>query len=167
MDNNQSRNGKKILVVDDELDILETLEELLEDDFTVDCASSFEEAVAFLKNNTYSVAILDIMGVRGYDLLEATHTLGIPTLMLTAHALSPDNLKKSIEQGADAYIPKDKMVDIAMYVEDVLISRKDKGKPKFKWYARLKPRFNEFFGKGWKDPEREFWDTFEQKYIEA
>ena len=63
--------------------------------------------------------------------------------------------------------PKDKMVDIAMYVEDVLISHKDKGKPNFKWYARLKPRFNEFFGKGWKDPEREFWDTFEQKHIEA
>ena len=163
---NQTLKEKRILVVDDEPDILESLEELLEDEFIVDAASSFEEAVSFLKNNTYNVAVLDIMGVRGYDLLEATSALGVPTLMLTAHALSPDNLKKSIELGADAYIPKDKMVDISLYVEDVLISRKDKKKTNFKWYARLRPLFNDFFGEGWRDPEKEFWDDFDKKYAE-
>lgn len=163
---NQTVKEKRILVVDDEPDILESLEELLEDEFIVDAASSFEEAVSFLKNNTYNVAVLDIMGVRGYDLLEATSALGVPTLMLTAHALSPDNLKKSIELGADAYIPKDKMVDISLYVEDVLISRQDKKKTNFKWYARLRPLFNDFFGEGWRDPEKEFWDDFDKKYAE-
>jgi DNA-binding response OmpR family regulator len=166
MDNNRLQNGQKILVVDDEIDILETLEELLEDMFTVDTAASFEQAVAYLKNSTYHVAVLDIMGVRGYDLLEATHALGIPTLMLTAHALSPDNLKKSIELGADAYIPKDKMVDIALYVEDVLSSRQNKRKTKFTWFSRLQPLFNEFFGEGWTDPEKDFWERFEQKFAE-
>ena len=166
MENNQTLNDKRILVVDDEPDILETLEELLEDMFIVDPASSFEEAVSFLKNNTYDVAILDIMGVRGYDILDATHALGIPTLMLTAHALSPDNLKKSIELGADAYIPKDKMVDISMYVEDVLISRQDKRKNNFKWYTKLRPLFDEFFGEGLKDPEKRFWDEFDKKHLE-
>jgi len=107
-----------------------------------------------LKNNTYDVAILDIMGVRGYDLLEVTHALGITTLMLTAHALSPDNLKKSIELGADAYIPKDKMVDISLYVEDILISRQNKRKNNFKLYAGLMPLFDKFFGEGWKGPEK-------------
>ena len=165
MENNQTLNDKRILVVDDEPDILETLEELLEDMFMVDPASSFEKAVSFLKNNTYDVAILDIMGVRGYDLLEATHALGIPTLMLTAHALSADNLKKSIELGADAYIPKDKMVDISMYVEDVLMSRQNK-KKNFKWYAGMMPFFDKFFGEGWKDPEKEFWDAFDKKHVE-
>ena len=166
MEKNQTLNDKRILVVDDEADILETLEELLEDMFVVDPASSFEEAVSFLKNNTYDVAILDIMGVRGYDILDATHALGIPTLMLTAHALSPDNLKKSIELGADAYIPKDKMVDIVLYVEDVLLSRQDKRKNNFKWYTKLRPLFDEFFGEGWKDPEKQFWDAFDKKYLE-
>ena len=166
MENNQTLNDKRILVVDDEPDILETLEELLEDMFMVDPASSFEEAVSFLKNNTYDVAILDIMGVRGYDLLEATHTLGIPTLMLTAHALSPDNLKKSIELGADAYIPKDKMVDISLYVEDVLISRQNEKKTNFKWYVKFMPLFDKFFGEGWKDPENKFWNEFDKKYAE-
>ena len=166
MENKQTLNNKKILIVDDEIDILESLEDLLDDMFMVDSASSFEEAVACLKNNTYDVAILDIMGVRGYDLLEATHALGIPTLMLTAHALSPDNLKKSIERGADAYIPKDKMVDISMYVEDVLMSRQNKRKKNFKWYAGMMPLFDKFFGEGWRNPEKEFWDEFDKKHIE-
>ena len=166
MENTQTLNDKKILVVDDEPDVVESLEELLEDTFLVDTASSFEEAVACLKNNTYDAAVLDIMGVSGYDLLEATYTLGIPTLMLTAHALSPDNLKKSIELGADAYIPKDKMVDISMYVEDVLISRQDKKKDNFKWYVKFMPLFDKFFGEGWKDPEKEFWDEFDKKHAE-
>ena len=166
MENKQTLNNKKILIVDDEIDILESLEDLLDDMFMVDSASSFEEAVACLKDNTYDVAILDIMGVRGYDLLEATHALGIPTLMLTAHALSPDNLKKSIERGADAYIPKDKMVDISMYVEDVLMSRPNKRKKNFKWYAGMMPLFDKFFGEGWKDPEKEFWEEFDKKHVE-
>jgi DNA-binding response OmpR family regulator len=166
MENKQTLNDKKVLIVDDELDTIESLEELLEDTFMVDSASSFEEAVACLKNNTYDAAILDIMGVRGYDLLEATHTLGIPTLMLTAHALSPDNLKKSIEMGADAYIPKNKMVDISMYLEDVLISRQDKKKNNFKWYTKFIPLFDKLFGEGWKDPEKEFWDEFDKKHVE-
>jgi DNA-binding response OmpR family regulator len=166
VENKQTLDDKKVLIVDDELDTIESLEELLEDTFIVDSASSFEEAVSCLKNNTYDAAILDIMGVRGYDLLEATHTLGIPTLMLTAHALSPDNLKKSIEMGADAYIPKHKMVDISMYLEDVLISRQDKKKNNFKWYTRFIPLFDKLFGEGWKDPEKEFWDEFDKKHVE-
>ena len=166
MENKQTLNDKKVLIVDDELDTIESLEELLEDTFIVNSASSFEEAVSCLKNNTYDAAILDIMGVRGYDLLEATQTLGIPTLMLTAHALSPDNLKKSIEMGADAYIPKHKMVDISMYLEDVLISRQDKKKNNFKWYAKFIPLFDKLFGEGWKDPEKEFWDEFDKKHVE-
>ena len=151
-------------MVDDEIDVLETLEELLEDMFTVDIASSFEEAVSCLKNNKYDAAILDIMGVSGYDLLGATHALGIPTLMLTAHALTPDNLKKSIEMGADAYIPKDKMVDTGLYVQDVLTSRQDGRKTNFKWYYRLGPLFDEIFGDGWKDPETKFWEEFDKKH---
>jgi len=166
MENKQTLNDKKVLIVDDELDTIESLEELLEDTFIVNSASSFEEAVSCLKNNTYDAAILDIMGVRGYDLLEATQTLGIPTLMLTAHALSPDNLKKSIEMGADAYIPKHKMVDISMYLEDVLISRQDKKKNNFKWYTKFIPLFDKLFGEGWKDPEKEFWDEFDKKHVE-
>ena len=165
MENTNTVEEKKALVVDDEIDVLESLEELLEDDFMVDTASSFEEAVSCLKKATYDVAILDIMGVRGYVLLEATKKKQIPTLMLTAHAFSPDNLKKSIELGADAYIPKDKMVDITLYVDDVLASRKNRKNGGGKWYEMLQPIYNGIFGDGWKKKEEDFWEKFDKKYL--
>jgi len=164
MEQDRIAEDRKMLVVDDEIDVLESLEELLEDDFIVDTASSFEEAVSCLKKQTYDVAIFDIMGVRGYALLEASKAKNIPTLMLTAHAFSPDNLKKSIELGADAYIPKDKMVDIAIYVDDVLTAHKKKD-PGGKWYAKLTPLYDEIFGSGWKDAEKDFWEEFDKKYL--
>ena len=155
--------GKSILAVDDEEDILETIEDILED-AQVDLALDYETASEKIRKNQYDLAILDIMGVNGIKLLEEAVARGIPTVMLTAHALTPDNLKKSIEMGADAYIPKDKMVDICLYVEDVLISRQDRRKTNFKWYYRLGPLFDEIFGDGWKDPEAKFWQEFDKKH---
>ncbi len=162
MDNINNEIVQKILIVDDEVDILETLEELL-DMFNVETASSFEDAVSCLKTNTYDIAVLDIMGVRGYDLLEATKKLRIPTLMITAHALSPANLEKSIKLGADAYIPKDKLVDITLYIEDVIAARQKEDKIGAPWLSRLTPFFNNLFGQDWKESEKEFWDEFDKK----
>ncbi|MBU1341441.1 MAG: response regulator [Proteobacteria bacterium] len=166
MDNQSILENKKVLVVDDEPDILETLEELLYM-CSVDMASTFEEAVTFLKNNTYDVAILDIMGVKGYDLLEVTNTMGIPSLMLTAHALTPDNLKQSIEMGADAYVPKEKLVDISLYVADVLNARKEGKKNNVTWFSLLKPVFDRLFGEGWRKKDRNFWDEFDAKQMSS
>ena len=154
--------NKRVLLVDDEPDILETLEELLPN-CIVDAASSFESAVVFLKNNPYDAAILDIMGVRGYSLLEITHKLNIPSIMLTAHALTPDNLKKSIEQGADAYVPKDKLVDISLFLADVLLARQQGKKAHVTWFSLLKPVFDKLFGEGWRKSDQEFWDEFDTR----
>lgn len=154
--------NKKILAVDDEPDILETLEELLYM-CSVDTASSFEQAVTCLKNNTYDAAVLDIMGVKGYDLLKITNKIDIPCLMLTAHALTPDNLKHSIEKGADAFVPKDKLADISLYLADVLTARKEGKNARITWFPFLKPVFDRLFGKEWRNEYKEFWDEFEKK----
>jgi CheY-like chemotaxis protein len=166
MDSHSILENKKILVVDDEPDILETLEELLYM-CHVDKAAKFEDAVALLKTNSYDIAILDIMGVKGYDLLGLTSSLDIPALMLTAHALTPDNLKQSIEQGADAYVPKDKLVDISMYVADVLTARKEGKKAHVTWFSLLKPIFDRLFGEGWRRKDKKFWDDFDEKQLSA
>jgi len=155
--------NKKVLVVDDEPDILETLEELLYM-CSVDTASTFEAAIDFLKTNTYDVAVLDIMGVKGYDLLEATNRMNIPSLMLTAHALTPDNLKQSIEKGADAYVPKDKLADISIFLEDVLTAREKGKKSNIKWFSLLEPMFDKLFGEGWKKTDKDFWNEFDKKH---
>jgi DNA-binding response OmpR family regulator len=152
--------GKRILVVDDEPDVLETLRGLL-GECIVDTASDFETARELLENNTYDAAILDIMGVEGYRLLEDTAKRGIPALMLTAHALSPDHLVESITKGAHAYIPKDKIAEIEVFLKDVLEAQ-SKGQSRLgRWFSRLEPYFEERFGADWKKrPDPAFWRKF-------
>jgi len=156
-------DGKRILIVDDEPDILETLVEILYM-CLVDSAPNFETAQKFLNKNKYDLAILDIMGVRGYELLEIANERDIPALMLTAHAVSPDNLVKSIKGGAQSYIPKDKISEIAVYITDILEPREKGGKRGADWFEKLEPYFDKKFGEGWKEKDREFWDVYDRKY---
>jgi DNA-binding response OmpR family regulator len=97
-------NNKRLLAVDDEPDVLETLEEQLSDfeNLIFDKATDYDMGYQLVRSWTYDLVILDIMGVRGFDLLNAAVHLGFPTVMLTAHALSVETLKKSIEMGARA-----------------------------------------------------------------
>jgi len=156
--------GKRVLIVDDEPDILETLEDLL-DMCLIDKAPSFETARKFLDKGSYDVAVLDIMGVRGYDLLELAGSKGVPALMLTAHALNPDSLVKSVKGGARAYVPKDKITDIAAYLTDILQASARGAKRPGTWFARLKPFFDKKFGPGWREKDRAFWDEFDRGFV--
>lgn len=154
---------RRILVVDDEPDILETIEELL-DMCTLETADSFESAKKQIENKPYDLAILDIMGVNGYDILALAREKDVPALMLTAHALTPENLKESIKKGADAYIPKDELANLTGHVADVIKTR-IQGKTGYgTWFAKLKPFFDKSFGSGWQDKDRTFWNSFDDKY---
>ena len=104
MDDLQILKGKRILVVDDEPDILESIVELL-DTCMIDTAQDFQTGEKCLGEFDYDAAILDVMGVDGYKLLKIAKQKGIPTIMLTAHALSPNYLIKSIKEGAHVYLP--------------------------------------------------------------
>jgi len=157
MDIRNALKGKWILVVDDEEDILRTVYELL-DMCKLDTASTYEEAKALLEKNQYHAAILDIMGVRGYDLLDIATRRNIPALMLTAHALTKEDLKKSAERGAAFYAPKDEISNIALYLADVLEARAKKQNSWAKWYERLSGFCDRRFGKNWKDQDPDFWD---------
>ena len=143
--------------MDDEEDILQMVYEFLEM-CKIDTASTYQEGKALLEKNQYHAAILDIMGVRGYDLLDIATRRNIPALMLTAHALSKEDLKKSAERGAAFYAPKDEISNIALYVADVLEARAKKQNPWAKWYERLSGFCDRRFGKNWKDQDPDFWD---------
>ena len=151
-------NGKRILAVDDEPDVLETLEDLLGDydGLVLDKAINYESGYHLIRSWTYDLVILDIMGVRGYDLLNAAVHLDIPAVMLTAHALSAESLKQSIEMGARAYIPKEKMMDIAPFLEDVLTLEHQSALQRL--FERLGSFFNKRFGSRWKEDEKDFWE---------
>jgi response regulator RpfG family c-di-GMP phosphodiesterase len=155
--------GKRILIVDDEPDIVETLEEML-DMCLIDTAPNFETAKKFLDKYTYDLAILDIMGVKGYDLLTLTTQKGIPALMLTAHALSPEHLVKSIKGGAKSYIPKEKIADIPPFVRYILEAHIGGIEKDSTWFARLRPFFDKKFGPEWRRKNEEFWKEFDETY---
>jgi DNA-binding NtrC family response regulator len=150
--------GKRVLIVDDEEDILDSLTEFL-DVCKIDRASSFVEARELLEHHFYHVAVLDIMGVQGYDLLEVANKKGIPVLILTAHALSKENLRKSFEEGASYYVPKDEIDKIDVFVADIIEAREKKRNVWAKWYERLSGFCDRRFGTNWKDEDPEFWNS--------
>jgi len=151
-------NDKRILAVDDEIDVLETLEDLLDDypGLILDTATDYDSGYHLLRSWTYDAVILDIMGVRGYDLLNAAVHLGFPTVMLTAHAFSSKDLKHSITLGARAYIPKERMTEMPAFLEDV-ISLGHRSSLK-KMFQRLGGLFDKRFGSRWMEDEKTFWD---------
>jgi DNA-binding NtrC family response regulator len=124
--------GKVILIVDDEPDILDSLKELL-----------------------------DIMGVNGLELMELTYEIGIPALILTAHALSSKNFVKALRGGAYAYIPKHEMTNIADFLaemieaSEIMKAKETSRERPNKWFKKLTSCFDKAFGLSWKDKHKE------------
>jgi DNA-binding NtrC family response regulator len=152
-------NGKKVLLVDDEPDVLETLEELL-DQCKLKTASNFEEAKALLETESFDIAVLDIMGVDGYKLLDIAKERKIIPVMLTAHALSPDHTMRSYKRGAALYVPKDKIADIPKYLEDVLQAIQAGKSTWWRWLERFESYYDKKFESEWKSKDKDFWKTF-------
>jgi DNA-binding NtrC family response regulator len=151
--------GKRVLIVDDEPDILETLEALLPM-CQVAKASTFKDAKNLLESEFFDIAILDIMGVDGYKLLDIAKKKGVIPVMLTAHALSIENTIKSYRKGAASYVPKDEMVKIATFLNDIL-EAKDKGENFWwRWLDRLGSYYEKKFGRDWKTQDKDFWRNF-------
>jgi DNA-binding response OmpR family regulator len=155
--------GKHILAVDDEEDILETIEDIL-DEANLDFATDYKSASKKIKENRYDLAILDIMGVDGLKLLEEAVDRGIPTVMLTAHAINPETLMESIRKGAISYLPKETLSELDILLNDILGAH-EQGKPPWKLvFDKLGDYFNERFGSDWKEEDKDFWSDFSRTY---
>jgi DNA-binding NtrC family response regulator len=151
--------GKTVLIVDDEPDVLDTLVELL-NMCMVTKASNFEQARDLLENQTFDIAILDIMGVNGYRLLDLAKKKYVIPVMLTAHALSVVDTVKSFKRGAASYLPKDEMINIVIFLNDIL-EAKEKGKNFWwRWMERFEAYYDKKFGPDWKKKDKDFWETF-------
>lgn len=116
-------NDKRILAVDDEPDVLAVLEEEIlaaAPKCRFEKATAYQDAAKKLDSQNYDVVFLDIMGVRGFDLLDQAVKRNFQVAMLTAHSLNPESLKRSIEMKARAYLPKGKLGEIVPFLEDIL-----------------------------------------------
>lgn len=159
-----SLDGKVVLVVDDEPDVLETVAEILEM-CVVHKAARFETALNHLERNSYDIVILDIMGVNGFELLRHAVARGFLTVMLTAHAVTTEALKSSITLGAASFLPKQYMMDLREVLEDIL-----RGEGKRFWWHKSIDLTGAHFAKGlesdWKHKDavfREFEATLTKK----
>ncbi|WP_299978023.1 response regulator [Desulfobacula sp.] len=164
MDTRKLLEGKKILIVDDEPDVIDSLIELLSS-CKIDTASSYDEGKHMLENQHYDMTVLDIMGVNGFELLKIANNQGIPAFMLTANALTEESLEKSINSGAVYFAPKEKMIDIDVLIADVFESLDNKKNPWEKLLERLGGFYDrKFKGQNWREQEDKFLKNHMNKF---
>jgi len=146
--------GKKILIVDDEPDVLDTLEDLLSD-CDVKKARTFEEAKRQLETQLFDMTVLDIMGVNGYELLEIAVKKKVTAVMLTAHALSPEDTMKSFRGGAAFYVPKDKIAEMPKILANILDLKKQGKNTWMPFVGWAEAYYSAKFGPKWEKSKKE------------
>ena len=125
--------NQKVLVVDDEEDILELLKfNLSREGYQVTCATSGEQALRLVRSENPDLIVLDLM-LPGIDGLEVTRRLkndpdtkNLPIIMLTAKGEEAD-IVTGLELGADDYITKPFSPRILLARVRAVLRRKIKG----------------------------------------
>jgi len=159
MESRDLLRGKRVLIVDDEQDVLDTLKDLLSV-CEIKAVTTFEEAKKLLETQSFDIAILDIMGVQGYRLLEIARDKKVMPVMLTANALSVNDTVKSYRKGAASFVPKEEMVNIVTFLNDIL-EAKEQGKHFWwRWLDRFAFYYDKKFGSDWKSSDKDFWEDF-------
>lgn len=100
---------KRILIIDDDLELVELLKEYLSaEGFSIDAVNDGEAGVTAGLSGAYGLIILDVMLPRlgGFDVLRRLREQSrVPVLMLTARGDDVDRIV-GLEMGADDYLPK-------------------------------------------------------------
>lgn len=104
-----SRVGQKILIVEDELDLVQVLRDYLEKSgFKVEAQTNGPAALASVKQHPPDLILLDLNlpGVDGLDVArQIRRTSEVPIIMVTARVEEADKLI-GLELGADDYVTK-------------------------------------------------------------
>lgn len=100
----------RILAIDDEQSILESLKEILEyENHQVDIASEGEEGIDLYRNNKYDAVFLDIKMPKmdGLEVLDQLNQISpeVPVIMISGHG-TIDTAVESIKKGAFDFIEK-------------------------------------------------------------
>ena len=123
------QDKKRVLIVDDEPDIRQTLSAyLVKKGFAMDTANNGKEALDAIRRKKPDLIILDVMMPKmdGFTLLKrlkasSAHS-GIPVIMLTKRS-EPKNLDKGISLNADFYLPKPFTLDNIMRFIKLVIAK--------------------------------------------
>ena len=122
---------KKILIVDDEQDIVESLKFVLESyDYTCYCAYNGEDGLKLARDIVPDLIILDVMmpRINGYKISRLLKFdkkyKDIPILMVTARSQEEDKLIGE-ETGADEYITKPFDIDDVVKIVNKYLGKED------------------------------------------
>ena len=101
---------KRVLVVDDEPDLLDLVSAILDGEgFSVATSSSAEDALRQLADGGFDVVVSDVQmpGADGFELLEIVRASewGVPVILISAFP-THEGLLRSVELGSFAYIEK-------------------------------------------------------------
>src|SRR5579884_3291379 len=105
-------DSKKILVVDDESDIVDFLMTVLQDEgYDVICASDGVEALSKIREAIPTLVLLDLMMPRmtGFDVLDALREEPVnqrPSIIVLSAKSTHEDVLNALEKGANDFIPK-------------------------------------------------------------
>lgn len=126
---------QRVLVVDDEQDLLQLVEYNLEKNgFDVTCVETGEDALRSARANQPDVMVLDLMlpGLDGLEVCRSikgeARTRDIPVVMLTAKGEESD-VVKGLEMGADDYVTKPFSPKVLVARINAVLRRKAVGDP--------------------------------------
>lgn len=87
----------RILVVEDNLTLMDTITEILSDEFKVDSASNGDDGLYEAMQNIYDAIVLDVMlpGMNGFEIIQQMRmeNVNTPVLFLTARDALEDRVK--------------------------------------------------------------------------
>ena len=104
-------NNKKILVIDDEIDIANNIKAILEDEnYEISIARNSSEALKYLSNINYNLVILDVWldnsDLDGIGILKKIReTKSTPVIIISGHG-NIEMAVKAIKEGANEFIEK-------------------------------------------------------------
>ncbi len=145
--------GKKVLAVDDEQDVLAIIQERLEV-CAVTTANSYELASEVLSEGAFDLVLLDVMGVRGFDLLDQCREKGLPAVMLTAHAISVDSVNRALKAGAVSFLPKDELIKLEQHLAEIFQGLAEGRSHWRRLFDSLGPFFKERLGLTWESIDK-------------
>jgi len=120
----------KVLLIDDEIEFIETLAERLElRGYISKTAGDGESGISMLARESFDVAILDLMmpGLSGLDTLRQIKEIDktVPVIMLTGHGSTKDGMK-GMQMGAFDFLMKP--LDINELLEKIKLALSESSK---------------------------------------
>ncbi len=115
----QILEGKRILVVNNEREVLKMMTEALAASEVI-TAGNVDEARSLIAKEFFNLAILDTVTANGCDLLQDCHAYKVPAAMLTPREVEVTRVSEAMKRGARSFFPKDELHRLQETVVDLL-----------------------------------------------